>query len=320
MAEFEWVERPEPSHFEVFDSGYSGTRAVRKRAPSLVGRTRRARSAACVARSHSTRPAPLSTGHLLPAGPRRRRRAFRVLTGAEIETDRPVADVEVQAAIHGPGLGAQIGSRDPRTSRDTRAPCLDHGVTAVVEWKGPKGFTAWAKCTATLVDQDGRTVWQDYEWILDRPCRRITTTLRDQGHGVRGRSRRTSGRPGRVRVRNVLALNAGAEYRGLARHVAAAPGAADRRSSGDDYHPFRTCPLCEATCVLTISMNGGISEVRGDPDDVFSRGYICPKGTAVKHLQRTPTGSARRSCAPARSCARRRGTDAFKALERVSVR
>jgi anaerobic selenocysteine-containing dehydrogenase len=52
---------------------------------------------------------------------------------------------------------------------------------------------------------------------------------------------------------------------------------------------FRTCPLCEATCGLTISMNGeGISEVRGDPDDVFSRGYICPKGTAVKPLQEDP--------------------------------
>jgi anaerobic selenocysteine-containing dehydrogenase len=36
-------------------------------------------------------------------------------------------------------------------------------------------------------------------------------------------------------------------------------------------------------------MNGdGASEVRGDVDDVFSHGYICPKGTAVKHLQEDP--------------------------------
>ncbi len=52
---------------------------------------------------------------------------------------------------------------------------------------------------------------------------------------------------------------------------------------------FRTCPLCEATCGLAITMsNGSIADVRGDPDDVFSRGFICPKGTAVKHLQEDP--------------------------------
>ena len=52
---------------------------------------------------------------------------------------------------------------------------------------------------------------------------------------------------------------------------------------------FRTCPLCEATCGLEITMNGtGIRNVRGDRDDVFSHGFICPKGTAVKHLQEDP--------------------------------
>jgi anaerobic selenocysteine-containing dehydrogenase len=36
-------------------------------------------------------------------------------------------------------------------------------------------------------------------------------------------------------------------------------------------------------------MNGdGIASVRGDSDDVFSHGFICPKGTAVKHLQEDP--------------------------------
>jgi anaerobic selenocysteine-containing dehydrogenase len=52
---------------------------------------------------------------------------------------------------------------------------------------------------------------------------------------------------------------------------------------------FRTCPLCEATCGLAITMNGGgIQTIRGDDDDVFSHGFICPKGTAVKHLQEDP--------------------------------
>jgi anaerobic selenocysteine-containing dehydrogenase len=52
---------------------------------------------------------------------------------------------------------------------------------------------------------------------------------------------------------------------------------------------FRTCPLCEATCGLEITMNGGgIASVRGDSEDVFSHGYICPKGTAVKALHEDP--------------------------------
>lgn len=52
---------------------------------------------------------------------------------------------------------------------------------------------------------------------------------------------------------------------------------------------FRTCPLCEATCGLAITMNGeGITSIRGDAEDVFSHGFICPKGTAVKQLQEDP--------------------------------
>jgi anaerobic selenocysteine-containing dehydrogenase len=52
---------------------------------------------------------------------------------------------------------------------------------------------------------------------------------------------------------------------------------------------FRTCPLCEATCGLAISLDGdSITTVRGDDDDVFSHGFICPKGTAVKHLDADP--------------------------------
>jgi anaerobic selenocysteine-containing dehydrogenase len=47
--------------------------------------------------------------------------------------------------------------------------------------------------------------------------------------------------------------------------------------------------LCEATCGLSIAMTDGrIDSIRGDADDVFSRGYICPKGTAVKHLHEDP--------------------------------
>ncbi len=52
---------------------------------------------------------------------------------------------------------------------------------------------------------------------------------------------------------------------------------------------FRTCPLCEATCGLTITMEGDrVLDVRGDEKDVFSHGFICPKGTAVKPLHEDP--------------------------------
>ena len=50
-----------------------------------------------------------------------------------------------------------------------------------------------------------------------------------------------------------------------------------------------TCPLCEATCGLTITTTGrAIESIRGDRDDVFSRGYICPKAYALKELDADP--------------------------------
>jgi anaerobic selenocysteine-containing dehydrogenase len=52
---------------------------------------------------------------------------------------------------------------------------------------------------------------------------------------------------------------------------------------------FVTCPLCEATCGLKITLNGDqITDVRGDPDDVFSAGYICPKGASLASLHDDP--------------------------------
>src|SRR5215467_6497269 len=52
---------------------------------------------------------------------------------------------------------------------------------------------------------------------------------------------------------------------------------------------FRTCPLCEATCGLEIVTQGRtITSIRGDDQDPFSRGYICPKGPALKHLDTDP--------------------------------
>ena len=51
----------------------------------------------------------------------------------------------------------------------------------------------------------------------------------------------------------------------------------------------RTCPLCEATCGLEIELDGrDVTRVKGDPDDVFSRGFICPKGASLGELHADP--------------------------------
>ena len=61
---------------------------------------------------------------------------------------------------------------------------------------------------------------------------------------------------------------------------------------------FRTCPLCEAGCGLEIAVQTSplqvinktesIGRIRGDMDDVFSHGFICPKGSTLKQLHEDP--------------------------------
>ncbi|MFJ4781193.1 molybdopterin oxidoreductase family protein [Streptomyces sp. NPDC088762] len=52
---------------------------------------------------------------------------------------------------------------------------------------------------------------------------------------------------------------------------------------------LRICPLCEATCGLTLTIEGtAVTAARGDRDDVFSRGFICPKGAAFGALDADP--------------------------------
>src|ERR687894_668741 len=52
---------------------------------------------------------------------------------------------------------------------------------------------------------------------------------------------------------------------------------------------FRTCPFCEATCGLEVTLRDDeVVKVRGDADDVFSRGFLCPKGVALKDLHDDP--------------------------------
>ncbi|MET0127417.1 MAG: molybdopterin-dependent oxidoreductase, partial [Solirubrobacterales bacterium] len=52
---------------------------------------------------------------------------------------------------------------------------------------------------------------------------------------------------------------------------------------------YRTCPFCEATCGLAVTMRGDeVVSVRGDADDVFSRGFLCPKSQGLKQLHDDP--------------------------------
>ncbi|MEL7058912.1 MAG: molybdopterin oxidoreductase family protein [Acidobacteriota bacterium] len=53
---------------------------------------------------------------------------------------------------------------------------------------------------------------------------------------------------------------------------------------------YRACNLCEAICGLEIRLDerGEIASIRGDADDPFSRGHICPKGVALQDLHSDP--------------------------------
>jgi anaerobic selenocysteine-containing dehydrogenase len=52
---------------------------------------------------------------------------------------------------------------------------------------------------------------------------------------------------------------------------------------------YTSCPLCEATCGVAVEVEGEfVKSVRGDHADPFSRGYICPKGTALGDLHHDP--------------------------------
>jgi anaerobic selenocysteine-containing dehydrogenase len=55
----------------------------------------------------------------------------------------------------------------------------------------------------------------------------------------------------------------------------------------------RICPLCEACCGLSLTVSGTgaqarVIAIRGDEQDVFSHGYLCPKAVALKDLEDDP--------------------------------
>ena len=52
---------------------------------------------------------------------------------------------------------------------------------------------------------------------------------------------------------------------------------------------LRTCPLCEAICGLEIETEADqVVRIRGDRDDVWSKGFLCPKGASLGQLHHDP--------------------------------
>lgn len=51
----------------------------------------------------------------------------------------------------------------------------------------------------------------------------------------------------------------------------------------------RTCPLCEASCGLELTVReGAVALVRGDRDNALSNGFLCPKGASIGKLHADP--------------------------------
>ena len=60
-------------------------------------------------------------------------------------------------------------------------------------------------------------------------------------------------------------------------------------TSATEQSHYRICPLCEACCGLEVRTQGKkIISIRGAEQDVFSHGYICPKGVSLKDLHEDP--------------------------------
>ena len=67
---------------------------------------------------------------------------------------------------------------------------------------------------------------------------------------------------------------------GLTKQVAA---------TGEDGRHLYTCPLCEAMCGLEIQVEDGkVAGIRGNRDDTWSHGHICPKGATLGALHEDP--------------------------------
>lgn len=58
---------------------------------------------------------------------------------------------------------------------------------------------------------------------------------------------------------------------------------------GQDGRHVYTCPLCEAMCGLEIQVSDGrVEGIRGNHNDVWSRGHLCPKGASLGAIHEDP--------------------------------
>ena len=57
------------------------------------------------------------------------------------------------------------------------------------------------------------------------------------------------------------------------------------RTADNSFPHYRACNLCEAICGIEITVQAGQRlDIRGDQDDPFSRGYVCPKAVALQDI------------------------------------
>ena len=64
-------------------------------------------------------------------------------------------------------------------------------------------------------------------------------------------------------------------------------------ASAERSTTYAQCTLCEAHCGITVTVGGNGSapdgiRITGDPEDAMSRGYICPKASALADLHSDP--------------------------------
>ncbi|HSG79159.1 MAG TPA: molybdopterin dinucleotide binding domain-containing protein [Acidimicrobiia bacterium] len=79
----------------------------------------------------------------------------------------------------------------------------------------------------------------------------------------------------------------------------------------------RTCPLCEATCGLEVLHDGDrVIRILGDRDDVFSGGFLCPKGSTLKQLHEDPDRRRRPEIGRGAEAVQVEWDDAFSEVER----
>jgi anaerobic selenocysteine-containing dehydrogenase len=70
----------------------------------------------------------------------------------------------------------------------------------------------------------------------------------------------------------------------MATRLEISPEYAMRTADNNSLH-YRNCNICEAICGIEISVQADQRlDIRGDKDDPFSRGYICPKAVALQDL------------------------------------